>query len=334
MRRPRDQLTKKIVRALDLFSGAGGSSLGARLAGVQIVAAVDFWPLAKKTYLDNFNGVKFYCRKCEALSPKKVKHDVGPIEMLIASPECTNHSCAKGNAERSELSRETAFQVIRFARVFSPRWIVVENVIQMRKWHRYCEWIFRLKALGYNVREQTLNAVDFGMSQSRKRLFIIFDSEDTPPEIIPSAATYKEITARDVINVNGEYAYSILRKEGRAEPTLQRAERAIAALGDNEPFLLVYYGTDGAGGWQRIDAPLRTITTVDRFAFVRPNKDGRHEMRMLQTPELKKAMGFPDSFRLNFGNRRDRIKLLGNAVCPPVMKAVIEALTGNPHRGQ
>jgi DNA (cytosine-5)-methyltransferase 1 len=49
-------------------------------------------------------------------------------------------------------------------------------------------------------------------------------------------------------------------------------------------------------------------------------------MRMLQVPELKEAMGFPVDFRLSRGTRRDRIKLLGNAVCPPVMKSIVEAL--------
>jgi DNA (cytosine-5)-methyltransferase 1 len=49
-------------------------------------------------------------------------------------------------------------------------------------------------------------------------------------------------------------------------------------------------------------------------------------MRMLQVPELKKAMGFPDIYKLEHGTRREKIKLLGNAVCPPVMCALIQAL--------
>ena len=38
---------------------------------------------------------------------------------------------------------------------------------------------------------------------------------------------------------------------------------------------------------------------------------------MLQVPEIKAAMGFPSAYRLENGTRRERIKLLGNAVCPP-----------------
>jgi DNA (cytosine-5)-methyltransferase 1 len=56
---------------------------------------------------------------------------------------------------------------------------------------------------------------------------------------------------------------------------------------------------------------------------------GKHEMRMLQVPEIQAAMGFPPDFRLEHGTRRDKIKSLGNAVCPPVMKRIIEVLTSS-----
>lgn len=88
----------------------------------------------------------------------------------------------------------------------------------------------------------------------------------------------------------------------------------------------LYYGSDGAGGFQRLDRPLRTITTLDRFAYVRPNGDG-HEMRMLQPTELAAAMGFPTCHKLPKSTRREKIKLIGNAVCPRVMSEVVKTLT-------
>ena len=63
----------------------------------------------------------------------------------------------------------------------------------------------------------------------------------------------------------------MLRSENRAKATIERAERAITALGVRKAFLLVYYGSDAAGGWQRLTAPLRTLTTLDRFAYVKPD---------------------------------------------------------------
>ena len=78
--------------------------------------------------------------------------------------------------------------------------------------------------------------------------------------------------------------------------------------------------------------PPSTVTTLDRFALVTPTKDG-HQMRMLQVPELRKAMGFPPSFKLAHGTRRDQIKMLGNGVRPPVMRAILRALTRNRVEG-
>jgi len=312
------------IRTLDLFSGAGGSSLGAAAAGAQIVAAVDVWQLAHSTYVDNFEGVVHFDGRCEDLVPEELRRKVGRVDLLIASPECTSHTCAKGSAPRSEQSRETALQVVRYAHVFKPRWLVIENVVHMRMWARYEEFLESLRKEGYKLSVQVLNAADFRVPQARRRLFITADREQEPPKIVPSKAIRR--AAATILEKNGKYAFSNLRKVGRAEATLERAQRAIDALGSQEEFLMVYYGSDAAGGWQRISAPLRTITTLDRFALVRPTADG-HEMRMLQVDELKRAMGFPARFKMRHGTRRDRVKMLGNAVCPPVMEAVIRQLT-------
>ncbi len=68
----------------------------------------------------------------------------------------------------------------------------------------------------------------------------------------------------------------------------------MKVVSSDATFLLEYYGSDGVGGWQKINCPLRTITTVDRFALVKPSPRG-HEMRMLQVPELQLAMGMDEA---------------------------------------
>ena len=70
---------------------------------------------------------------------------------------------------------------------------------------------------------------------------------------------------------------------------------------------------------------LRTLTTLDRFGVVQWLGD-RLTLRMLQVPELKRGMGLPDRFRLDHGTRRDKVKLLGNGVCAPVMRKVVSTL--------
>jgi DNA (cytosine-5)-methyltransferase 1 len=321
------QKTTRKIRAIDLFSGAGGSSWGARNAGVEIVAAFDMWELAGSVYQDNFPGTMFYPGNLERVSARSVAQGLGNIDLILASPECTNHSVAKGKHKRSEESRRTAFHVVKFARVLQPRWIIIENVGSMRHWKGYKLFLKKLGGLGYHIREQILDASKFGVPQARKRLFILCDLEQKPPKVVPPPQV-RTRSAIDIVDLNGTYRVSLLKMPKRAKATLQRAKRAIKVIGTKKPFLLVYYGTDKGGGWQRINRPLRTVTTVDRFALVKPRKAGP-VMRMLQVPELQAAMGFPQRFELNHGNRREKIHLLGNAVCPPVMEAAVRTLIRN-----
>ena len=312
------------LTAIDLFCGAGGSSWGARLGGADVVAGFDASESAGYAFIENFPHAKFFLGRLELADPHAVRRAVGPVDLLLASPECTNHSLAKGGGRKSEKSRKTALQVLRFAESLAPRWIVVENVGGMRNWTRYGGLLGSLQELGYNVSEQVLNAADFGVPQRRRRLFLICDKEREPVSVRPTHT--KHVSVSGAIDMNGTYALSPLRTARRAKATLERAARAMAALGQNRPFLLVYYGSDYGGGWQPLNKSLRTITTLDRFALVKPRKKG-HVMRMLQVPELKAAMGMPALFSLGHGTRREQIYRIGNAVCPPVMRAVIRTLT-------
>ncbi len=311
------------MRTLDLFCGGGLSSSGARMAGAEIVGGIDMWDVAAKTFAQNFPRAVVKASRLEDISPDSLKEEIGDIELLLASPECTNHSCAKGSKPRSEESRATAMQTLRFARAFHPRWIVLENVVHMRPWSRYEELKGELRALRYSVREMTLDASHFGVPQSRRRLFLLCDREREPRT--PLTPSRKTKSVGGILDESGTWRTSPLYHPRRAIGTLERAQRAFEVLGTETPFLIVYYGSDGSGGWQPLSRPLRTITTVDRFALVEPSCSGP-QMRMLQVPELARAMGLSRSYRLPFGSRREKIQILGNGVCPPVIRDVIRAL--------
>lgn len=282
---------------------------------------------ATATYEDNFPHAETITDQLENINPRKLRRTIGDIDLLLASPECTNHTCAKGSAPRSESSRATALQALRFAKEFRPRWMILENVVHMRPWSRYGELKDCIRDLGYNLAEQILDASEFGVPQTRRRLFIVCDREQTVAPT-PSPKNRKPRTAQEILDQPGTWQTTPLYAPTRAKATLERAERAFARLGKHASFLLVYYGTDGSGGWQPLDRPLRTITTVDRFALVEPPNNGEHEhqMRMLQVAELRRAMGFKRDFVMKYGTRRDKIRILGNGVCPPVIEAIIKRL--------
>jgi DNA (cytosine-5)-methyltransferase 1 len=300
------------------------------MTGVRPVGGIDFWPVAVEAYEANFSA-STWCSRIEEIDPIAVQKVTGKIDLLLASPECTNHSVAKGKLPRCEQSRRTAFQVVRFAEALQPRWIIVENVTSMRRWKAFEEWWQELEGLGYQLKHISLKSERFGVPQSRRRLFVVGDRQAEPRTPVEKAGG-RIATIGDVIERlrrrGHEWHAGHLDSRRRAKPTLERIDRAFAQLGRKTPFLVVYYGTDAAGGWQRLDRPLRTITTLDRFALVAPHGKG-HTMRMLQPLELAAAMGFPATYIWPTATRREKIKLIGNAVCPKVMKAVITALIRN-----
>ena len=311
------------LRTLDLFCGGGGSSWGAQAAGAEIVCGVDAASVALDTYATNFPNAQAVNFTLDENSTPAAIGLSSKIDLLLASPECTNHTCAKGNRERDEDSKRTATYVLNFARDLTPRWIILENVIHMRSWHGYDPLLADIEALGYHVLPQVLDASEFGVPQKRKRLFLLCDRETMPAEV--SRPIKRPALAQDILDPEGTWKRTPLDNGRRAEATLARAQRAMDVLGRRIPFLIVYYGSDGSGGWQRLDRPLRTLTTLDRFGLV--TWDGDTPMlRMLQVPELQRAMGFDPSYALDKGTRRDKVKLLGNGVCPPVMRAIVRTL--------
>jgi DNA (cytosine-5)-methyltransferase 1 len=289
------------LRTIDLFCGAGGSSYGARNAGAEIIAGFDIWNTAALAYKTNFPSAKVFEGDLRDLDPNSVKRQLGEIDLILASPECTNHSLAKGAKERCEESKMTAFQVTRYAETFQPKWIVIENVVEMQSWSEHQKLLEELWRLDYFVKEVKLNSADFNVPQARKRLFLLCTKAKN---ISCPIGNSPRRPVADIIDNSNLYKFTPLFQQGRAENTIVRAENAIKALGKNEKFIMVYYGT--GDGWQPLNKPLRTITTLDRFALVKPTRKHGHEMRMLQPEELKLAMGFDHDYKLNIGVTEER----------------------------
>ena len=283
---------------------------------------LDAWDLATKTYKANFPNADVITKRIEDVDIASLGKKYVP-DVLLTSPECTSHSIARGSKPGTECSRETALGILPWIQAMQPRWVIVENVNRMKKWSRHNELVQTIEGSGYAVSDLYLNSSEFGSPQARKRMFLICDRNGTQvtKEELLNTIAFKEMSARDVIDWNAEYKSAPLYKPSRAKATLERAERAIAKLGENVPFIIVYYGSDYAGGWQALDAPLRTITTIDRFGLV-TWKENTPYLRMLQPTELLKGMGAGDEHSLPYGNRREKVKLCGNGVCSDVMTAI------------
>src|SRR5574340_85475 len=116
------------IRAIDLFCGIGGNSQAARQAGIDVVAGFDKWELVTKVYKENFPNAIVFNQCLEKTRILPVKKKIGEIDLILASPECTSHSIARGKRAPDENSLKLAYQVTRFSEQFQPRWILIENV--------------------------------------------------------------------------------------------------------------------------------------------------------------------------------------------------------------
>lgn len=309
---------------VDLFCGGGFGARGAVRGGGIPLLGLDAWHLATKTYKSNFPKSDVITDYIENVNAKKLGRRYRP-DVLLTSPECTAHSIARGAKPGEESSRETAIGIVPWIKSMEPRWVIVENVNRMKKWDRHDELVETIEELGYVVSNLFLNSADFGSAQARKRMFLICDRKGSlvTREDLLAFSDNKPLAANDVVDWETPYVSGHLRKAGRAKGTLERADRAISALGRNVPFIIVYYGSDYAGGWQTLDVPLRTVTTIDRFGLVTWRK-GHPYLRMLQPNELLKAMGGGAEHILPHGNRREKVKLCGNGVCSEVMAAIFK----------
>lgn len=174
----------------DFFCGAGGSSTGAVSTGaVEVTLASNHWDRAIEVHGANHPTTDHACVDLQAIRPSYFP----TTDILWASPECTNHSVAKGRKvadrtpdlfgetlpdEASERSRATMFTVPDFAEYHRYRAIIVENVVDVRRWVRWPAWVMDMQNLGYDMEIVYLNAMHaqahgLPAPQSRDRIYIV-----------------------------------------------------------------------------------------------------------------------------------------------------------------
>ena len=183
-------MKKSHLTVTDMFCGAGGSSQGVRRmsnkfgGGIEVKLAMNHWPLAIKTHAANFPDTDHDCADVANCDPRRYDS----TDILIASPECTNHSLAKGKGKvkkqlnmfeeqraAEDRSRATMWDVPRFAEAHNYNIIITENVVDAKRWIMYDAWIKAMDLLGYNYHECFFNSMHFHPTpQSRDRLYVVF----------------------------------------------------------------------------------------------------------------------------------------------------------------
>jgi DNA (cytosine-5)-methyltransferase 1 len=274
--------------AADLFCGAGGTSTGLLLAcneiGAQLdLLAINHWNIAIDTHTANHPHAQHLCESLDNVDPRKVVEG-GRLNVLVASPECTHHSNARGGRPVSDQSRASAWHILRWAEALYIDNIIIENVKEFRSWgpigvngrplkkfkgQTFNSFIDSLKSLGYQVEHKVLNAAYYGDPTTRERLFIMArrgGRKITWPEPTHFPAGHAQLfqgekwrTAREIIDWKLEGNSIFNRKRPLAPATLARIEAGLRKFGgkDAEPFLVILRRHADA---MSVDGPVPTLT--------------------------------------------------------------------------
>lgn len=280
---------KKILAA-DLFCGAGGASTGfvraCRELGLDYdLLAINHWPTAVETHSANHPGVRHLCESVERVDPREAVPG-GRLHLLLAGPECTHFSTARGGRPVNPQSRASAWHILKWAQELYIDTILIENVPEFRTWgpvnqdgrpskrHKgqtYRAFLEALRSLGYRVEERLLCSADYGDPTTRKRLFIMARrgrhkvSWPTPTHSKDGGRTLfgptqKWRAAREVIDWSVPGTSIFHRKKPLKPATIARILSGLEKFGGPElqPFLVVLRNNQAA---QSVDGPVPTLTT-------------------------------------------------------------------------
>jgi len=149
-----------------LFSGFSLADIGAMLAGCELAWGIEIDPAIAE--ISRQLGHQIFCRSVTEIDFRKLQKP----DILWASPPCTNFSIAKEDAQESEGDIELAKAIIRAIITLEPRYFILENVEAYKRSKSLKLIEDALYAHGYWIDRQVLNAADFGVPQTRRRLIL------------------------------------------------------------------------------------------------------------------------------------------------------------------
>lgn len=344
---------------VDLFSGAGGMSLGATLAGVEVAFAVECDEWAARTFSENHkNATVFHgdIRQCVSkdLRPFVKRRD----ELVIfGGPPCQGFSWS--NLRTRHYDNDANWLFLEFVRIINqlrPAWFVFENVqgIVNTEGGQFVSELKSLLKAKYKFTETLLNAKDFGVPQDRTRYFLVGSREGVSysiPKPSHKPAPTVDDAIRDLPSLNNGDSVC-WRQYGRKRPTsyaeLLRGDRLGChnhLVTRNSPYVLTRYQHVPPGGnWEDIPPrlmknyadrtrchtgiyhrlqsrlPSVVIGNFRKNMLIHPSED-----RGLSVREAARIQSFPDGYRF-YGSIGFQQQQVGNAVPPLLARAVFASL--------
>jgi DNA (cytosine-5)-methyltransferase 1 len=218
-----------VLRAIDLFAGAGGLSLGLQLAGIKVVGAIEWDSDAVKVYRHNIGDHILHADITE-VSPAQMEEFVRikdcsksniPIDLICGGPPCPGFSLI-GRSKISNLIKtgkwlgsewrhgfiddprnKLFLEFVKYVEHFSPKMFLMENVSGMfssksANGGPIVNVIKReFERLGYRVEVKLLSAASFGVPQERKRIIFMGTKLENAP-VFPKSFNWN-LTVHDAL---------------------------------------------------------------------------------------------------------------------------------------
>lgn len=336
-------MTKSLsLKAIDLFSGCGGMTLGLKQAGFDVVGAIEIEEIAARTYEWNHPEVELWLDDIRSVHPTEMMDELGlwefELDLLAGCPPCQGFSSIttlNGKRRVDDERNDLVLQFLKYVEHFLPKAVMMENVPGLANDNRFLRLRKRLVGLGYQVWWDILNVADYGVPQRRRRL-ILLASFFQPIE--PARKSSKRRTVRDAISdlahagQSGDPLHDFpenrsnrirahiarIRKDGGSRTELDRRAQ-LQCHRDCNGFKDIY----GRMAWDKV-AP--TITSgcfnPSKGRFLHPEYDRAITMR-----EAALLQSFPRNYNFICDRGKTRVaEMIGNALPPEFVRIHAKAV--------
>ena len=308
-----------------LFTGAGGVDQGARMAGLKHLWGIEIEP--GYAAIARENGFDTLIQDVTTVDFSELK----PPDWLHASPSCTRASVANPKRGETMLDHELAMAVVDAITVLQPTYFSLENVPNYQHFDSCALIRNRLYKFGYSLAERTLNAADYGVPQTRKRLYLVGSRAGRGAQM-PHPTHHRPSDQMDMFS-QPWVSWADALKPVAAAHEYQMSERLRAMIPNN------FSGTALMSGWnqytgegrsgltiRRKDRPSPTLLAKMTQPSMRPmiiEKYFETKACVLDIPQMAALQSFPN-YQWGIDPTKAR-EAIGNAVPPLVMQQVIEA---------
>lgn len=333
--------------AIDLFSGCGGLSYGMGRAGFDVILGIDHDRYALQSFVRNHPGSDAFFADISKLT----KRDFSPftrkkrIDVLIGGPPCQGVSLS-GHRVRKDPRNDLFLSYLKILEYLRPRAFVMENVpglIGLFEGELFRVLLENFERLGYTVSHKVLNAADYGIPQSRRRVFFV-GLYKGPSFRFPDPLNTAPITSFDALSdlpessINDGKAY-LIKAETKYQRLMRKGSKGIfnhQITNHRERTIHIISHVPDGGNYKDLPVELQNTRKVN-IAWTRLNSGRpsftvdtghRHHFHYLynRIPTVRenaRLQSFPDSFIFE-GSRTSQYRQVGNAV-PPVLANIIGA---------